>query len=83
MGSIFVIQGLLIYIYAFDHNPPHIHVRSGSGDWNNKYIVTDLLESGSMTWTSKDDESDVNKYIRCEKVPEEIIAEAKVDKDEE
>lgn len=25
----------------------------------------------------------VNKYIRCEKVPEEIIAEAKVDKDEE
>lgn len=33
MGSIFVIQGLLIYIYAFDHNPPHIHVRSGSGDF--------------------------------------------------
>ena len=46
-------------------------------------VQTDLLESGSMTWTSKDDESDVNKYIRCEKVPEEIIAEAKVDKDEE
>ena len=33
MGSIFVIQGLLIYIYAFDHNHPHIHVRSGSGDF--------------------------------------------------
>ena len=33
MGSIFVIQGLLIYIYAFDHNPPHIHVRSNSGDF--------------------------------------------------
>ena len=24
MGSIFIIQGILIYIYAFDHNPPHI-----------------------------------------------------------
>ena len=33
MGSIFIIQGLLIYIYAFDHNPPHIHVRSSSGDF--------------------------------------------------
>ena len=28
MGSIFIIQGILIYIYAFDHNPPHIHVPS-------------------------------------------------------
>ncbi|MBO5132193.1 MAG: DUF4160 domain-containing protein [Paludibacteraceae bacterium] len=26
--TIFVIRGILIYIYAFDHNPPHIHVRS-------------------------------------------------------
>ena len=33
MGSIFVIQGVLIYMYAFDHNPPHIHVRSGNGDF--------------------------------------------------
>ena len=47
-----------------------------------KYIVTDLLESGSMIWTAKDNENDVNKYIRCEKVPENIIAEAKVDKGE-
>lgn len=31
MGAIFAIQGILIYIYAFDHNPPHIHVRSGDG----------------------------------------------------
>ena len=29
MGSIFIIQGILVYIYAFDHNPPHIHVKSG------------------------------------------------------
>ena len=33
MGSIFVIQGVLIYMYAFDHNPPHIHVHSGNGDF--------------------------------------------------
>ena len=33
MGAVFIIQGLLIYIYAFDHNPPHIHVRSGSDDF--------------------------------------------------
>ena len=42
MGSIFVIQGILIYIYAFDHNPPHIHVRSGTDDFsiniNNRVI---------------------------------------------
>lgn len=31
MGAVFAIQGILIYIYAFDHNPPHIHVRSGDG----------------------------------------------------
>ena len=33
MGSIYVIQGLLIYIYGFDHKPPHIHVRSGEGEF--------------------------------------------------
>ena len=44
------------------------------------YIVTDLLESGSMIWTVKDDDSDVNKYVRCEKVPESIIEEAKTNK---
>ena len=31
MGAVYVIQGILIYIYAFDHNPPHLHVRSGEG----------------------------------------------------
>lgn len=33
MGAVFVLQGILIYIYAFDHNPPHIHVRSGDGSF--------------------------------------------------
>ena len=34
MGSIFIIQGILIYIYAFDHNPPHINVRSGTDNFS-------------------------------------------------
>ena len=34
MGCIFVIRGILIYIYAFDHNPPHIHVRSGTDNFS-------------------------------------------------
>ena len=33
MGSIFIIEGILIYIYAFDHNPPHLHVRGGDGEF--------------------------------------------------
>ncbi len=23
----------MLYIYAFDHNPPHLHVRSGDGEF--------------------------------------------------
>ncbi len=52
----------------------------GNGSWNNEYIITDLLSSGSMIWTAKDNENDINKYVRCEKVPEEIVAEAKAEK---
>ena len=33
MGSIFIIQGILIYIYAFDHNPPNIHVKCGGDEF--------------------------------------------------
>jgi hypothetical protein len=29
----YIIQGILIYIYSFDHNPPHIHVRCGNGEF--------------------------------------------------
>ena len=43
--------------------------------------IRDRLESGSMIWTAKDDDNDVSKYARCEKVPESIIEEAKADKD--
>lgn len=30
MSAIYILEGLLIYIYGFDHNPPHIHVRRGA-----------------------------------------------------
>jgi len=33
MGAIYVIQGILVYIYGFDHNPPHLHVRGGGGEF--------------------------------------------------
>jgi len=49
----------------------------GNGNWANSYIVTDLLSSGSMTWTVKGDSNDVSKYLRCDKVPSSIIEEAK------
>lgn len=49
----------------------------GNGEWNNEYVVTDLLESGSMVWTINGGD-EVTKYVRCETVPQEIIEEAKV-----
>lgn len=58
MGSIFIIQGLLIYIYAFDHNPPHIHVRSGSGDFT--ITLKDRLVEGKAK--SKDIQL-INRFI--------------------
>lgn len=48
----------------------------GVGDWNQQYIVRDLFKSGSMIWTSKNDEGDVFRYERCDKVPDEIVKEA-------
>jgi len=33
MSAIYVLEGLLIYLYGFDHNPPHIHVRRGSEEF--------------------------------------------------
>ena len=45
MGSICVIQGLMIYIYAFDHNPPHIHVRSGTDNFS--ITIADRIIEGT------------------------------------
>lgn len=53
----------------------------GNGEWNNDYIVTDLLEAGSMIWTAKDDAGDVSKYVRCDEVPSKIVEEARADTD--
>lgn len=33
MGAIYIIEGILIYIYGFDHNPHHIHVKCGDGEF--------------------------------------------------
>ena len=39
-----------------------------------------IIDKG-LAESAKDDDNDVSKYVRCEKVPASIIEEAKVDKD--
>lgn len=46
MGSIFAIEGILVYIYGFDHNPPHIHVRSGKDDFS--ITIKDRIIEGKV-----------------------------------
>ena len=48
----------------------------GNGEWANSYIVTDLLAT-SMIWTIKDTPSDIQKFERCDRVPEEIENEVR------
>ncbi len=43
-----------------------------NGKWNNEYVVTDLLESGSMIWTVKGG-NEVSKYVRVEEIPSDIL----------
>jgi len=33
MSAIYILEGLLIFLYGFDHNPPHIHVRRGGEEF--------------------------------------------------
>ena len=33
MGAIYILEGLLIYLYGFDHNPPHIHVKHAGDEF--------------------------------------------------
>lgn len=49
----------------------------GNGKWNNAYIVTDLLATGSMIWTVKDNPEDVQKFEKCIKVPDEVENEVR------
>ena len=46
-----------------------------NGNWNNEYIVTDLLETGSMIWTVKNG-VEVSKYVRVDSIPSEILGTA-------
>lgn len=48
----------------------------GNGSWNHEYVVTDLMPEGSMVWTAKDNASDVQKFVRCDGVPQDIIDES-------
>lgn len=41
------------------------------GDWAHRYIVTDFTET-SMVWTAKDDRSDVQVFVRCDGIPDEV-----------
>lgn len=68
------------------HDPRRGDVISGkydydNGPWNHEYIVSELLESGSMTWIADDDASDVSLYTHCDKVPDEIVVEAGKEED--
>ena len=68
--------------FAIKNDPYQGYIISGSydygmGDWNQSYLVTRLLASGSMIWTGKDDATDVCRYERCSEVPAEVIKESK------
>lgn len=43
------------------------------GLWNCSYLISDLTAS-QMTWTVDGDDSDVSVYVRCESVPDDILA---------
>ena len=49
----------------------------GLGKWNNEYLITELMPSGTMVWTNVDMAEDVQKFVRCDKVPDEIVEEAR------
>ena len=68
--------------FAIKNDPYQGYIISGSydngmGDWNQSYLVTRLLASGSMIWTAKDNVTDICRYKRCDEVPTEILKECK------
>ena len=68
--------------FAIKNDPYQGYIISGSydygkGDWNQSYLVTRLLASGSMIWTAKDDVTDICRYERCKDVPAEILKDCK------
>ena len=49
----------------------------GRGEWKDEFMITDLLSSGSMVWTGIKDPEFIQKFVRCDAVPEEVIKEAR------
>ena len=47
MGAVFILQGISIYIYGFDHNPPHVYVKSGNGEFT--ITIRDRLIEGKTS----------------------------------
>ncbi len=47
-----------------------------NGAWNHDYIVTGF-DNTTMTWTAKDDSSEVSVYQRCDEIPQDIISQAR------
>ena len=47
------------------------------GEWKDEFMITELMPSGSMIWTGVAHPDHVQKFIRCESVPEEIVKEAR------
>lgn len=41
------------------------------GKWN-EYVITDFYKE-TMTWTAKDNAADVQKFVRVDEVPEDIV----------
>lgn len=49
----------------------------GNGKWNHEYIVSEMLETGSMVWTVSGNADDYSLYVRAESVPQDIIDECR------
>ncbi len=45
MPVIYIINGILISLFGFDHNPPHIHVRYG--EYNFTITLDERIVTGS------------------------------------
>lgn len=58
MSAIDIIRGILIYMYGFDHNPPHLHIKDG-GDWFTITISDRVVEGKGSVKTIKL----INDYI--------------------
>ncbi|MDE5690995.1 MAG: lipocalin family protein [Alistipes sp.] len=55
-GTGYIIEGLYDY---------------GTGFWNHEYLIGELT-ADRMVWTALDDPEDVQVYVRCDGIPEDI-----------